>query len=473
MLDTTDYKNAEQFFFFFEEISKIPHVSNNTAKISEYLVNFANERGLWCMRDESDNVIIRKKATKGYESHPTVIFQAHTDMVADKAEGSTLDMNTEGLKIFREGDFIRAEGTTLGADDGTGVAYMLAVLDSDNIEHPEFEALFTSNEEIGLLGAQALDTSHLHGKILVNLDGDTEGCFTAGCAGGTTLDITLPYEKKESGDKLFKITVSGLTGGHSGSDINKGKINAIKLLSELLPESLSFRIAEISGGNADNAIPQYAECIISTDSPEILKDKIIPEVIGKYIEKEPAMAVDVAPVCDTLKCYSKSDSAKIVEIIKALPYGVHKMSEDMPGLVETSSNPGVIKSVQGKTVITLSIRSSKDEEKQSLKNTVCNFLRKYGAEISEHGEYPAWEYKKDSPLRSIMSEIYTDMYGKAPECIITHAGLECGVLSSKIKGLDCINMGPDEFDIHTHKEKFSVSSAARVWEYLKAVLRKI
>lgn len=473
MLNITDYKNAEGFFFFFEEISKIPRVSKNTVGISEYLVNFARERGLFYMRDKSDNVIIRKSATKGYESRPTVIFQAHTDMVADKAAGVTLDMNTAGLKIFRDGDFIRADGTTLGADDGAGVAYMLAVLDSNDIEHPEFEAVFTSNEEIGLLGAKELDTSRLRGKILINLDGGDEGLFIVGCAGGTTLDITLPYEKTESSDRLFKITVSGLEGGHSGIDINKGRINAIKALTEVLNESPSLRIAEISGGCADNAIPQYAECIISTDSPEILSERIIPAAVEKYIEREPGITVTLEPLSLSANCYSQKVSEKILNILRKIPSGVYKMSEDIEGHVETSSNLGVIKKTAGKTVVTLSIRSAKDAEKLKLKNSVSEALREYGASIFEHGEYPAWEYKKVSPLRNMMTETYADMYGKEPECAITHAGLECGVFSSKIDGLDCINMGPDEFDIHTHRERLSISSAARVWEYLKTILRKI
>ena len=265
-----EHPDAQRVFDFFEKISKIPRASQNSDKIANYLVEFAKSRGLYYKRDQSNNVIIRKPATIGYESLPTVIFQSHTDIVADKVQGKDFNFETDGLEIFREGDFLRANGTTLGADDGIGVAYALAVLDSTDLSHPEFEALFTSDEEIGLVGAAALDTSELHGKILINMDSDEEGVFTVGCAGGERLDITLPYEKSESVLSAVKIKLSGLAGGHSGVEIDKGRENAIKALANVLTKCTDIMICDFCGGSADNAIPHSAECTLYTKNKKQL-----------------------------------------------------------------------------------------------------------------------------------------------------------------------------------------------------------
>ena len=473
MLNIPEYKDAEKVFYFFEEISKIPHPSEHTEKIADYLVDFAKTRGLWYMRDESNNVIIRKPATKGYENRPTVIFQGHTDMVADKIIGAEIDMYKEGLKLFRDGDFIRAEGTTLGGDDGVAIAYSLAILDSHDIEHPEFEALFTSDEEIGLIGATALDTSYLHGKTMINIDSDDEGIFTVGCAGGMRMDATLPFERCETQENLYRLSVSGLMGGHSGTEIDKGRINAIKVLAEVLENAKDMRIAQISGGNADNAIPRYADCIFTSESTVFIKDSAIPTVIERYRDKEPGIEIKLEAFWGSKECFSKSDSAKILKFIERMPTGVYKMSKDIPGLVETSSNLGIIESSGERVTLSVSLRSAKNEEKEKLRACVNDLCKEFGASVSERGEYPAWEYKKDSHLRDVMRKVYFEEYGKEPEIITIHAGLECGIFSNKICGLDCVSIGPDNFDIHTPEERLSISSTARVWDYLKKVLKEI
>ncbi len=470
MLHIPEYKNAESVFKFFEEISKIPHGSTNTKPIADYLVKFATDRGLEYDRDGADNVIIRKPATKGLESRPTVIFQGHTDMVADKKEGYSVDMEKEGLKLYRDGDFLRAEGTTLGGDDGVAVAYSLALLDSSDIPHPPFEALFTSDEEIGLIGANALDTDKLTGNIMINIDSDIEGVFTVGCAGGMRIDIDFPisYESKKS--DFYTVSLGGLKGGHSGMEIDKGRINGIKLLGEILGSLNKVRISEISGGNADNAIPRYAKCVFTAEeNPQTCIDAIM----EKYGKAEDGLTVDLTSGSGEIPLLSNADTERIIEFIAKVPSGVKAMSADIEGLVETSSNLGIIKSDEKMISACVSVRSAKDKAKTDLRDEIRNIGTSLGGEVSERGEYPAWEYRKDSHLRDIMCKVYKDTYGKDAEVITIHAGLECGIFAGKMKNFDCVSLGPTNYDIHTPEERLSISSTARVWEYLKLVLKEI
>ena len=327
MLDTTGFGEAKRVFGFFEEISKIPHTSTNTEKIADYLVEFAKERALWYNRDKANNVIIRKAATPGFENRPAIIFQSHTDMVEDKLPTADIDMKKDGIKIYRDGDFLKAEGTTLGGDDGIGVAYALAILDSSDIEHPEFEAVFTSDEEIGLIGAAALDTSLLHGKRMLNLDSDAEGYFTVGCAGGLRIDLTLPYETSETEENLYKITVSGLLGGHSGAEIHKARANAIKIVGEFIENAEDARLAAITGGNADNAIPRYAEATLTFKNEDYLLGEFKKSIIEKYVGIEPDIDVKIEKISDSLVCFDTAATSNIAKFIEKMPTGVYKMSE--------------------------------------------------------------------------------------------------------------------------------------------------
>lgn len=474
MLNIPEYKDAEAVFKYFEEISRIPHTSSNTKHIADYLVDFAKVRGLWYMRDAADNVVIRKPATKGYENKPTVIFQGHTDMVADKTSDCTIDMDKEGLEIYRDGDLIRAKGTTLGGDDGVAVAYSLALLDSDDIEHPELEALFTSDEEIGLIGATALDASALKGKTMINIDSDEEGVFTVGCAGGVRMDIAAGYEREaEPSENLYRIAVSGLQGGHSGTEIDKNRANAIKVLADVIGNADGIKLVEISGGNADNAIPRFAECVVTIDDAKFTKENLIPTIEKIHSENEPGIKITIEELTGKKKAITNTDSAKIFKLIKKMPTGVYKMSEDIPGLPETSSNLGIIKTGDDRVELTTSVRSSKNSEKLALCQKIRDVCKGYGAEVFERGAYPAWEYKKGSHLCDVMSRVYTEMYGKEPKIVTIHAGLECGIFSEKIPELECVSIGPDNRDIHTPEERLSISSTARVWEYLKRVLSEI
>lgn len=473
MLDFSDCNSSKKVFEFFEEISKIPRGSTNTSLIADYLVNFAKVRGLEVIRDSADNVIIRKGATSGYEDKPGIILQGHTDIVALKEPGCPIDMDKEGLKPFRDGDFIRAEGTTLGADDGVAIAYALAILDSESAEHPELEAVFTSDEEIGLLGATALDTACLKGRLLINIDSDDEGVFTVGCAGGARVDIAFPVCKKTFIGKVFTLSISGLRGGHSGVEIDKNRANAIKTLAEILSELKDIRIGKIMSGSADNAIPSEATATFTSKSSIMEVSEIINNVKATLPEEESEVKFNVNMNFGLAKLLKHEDSENILSLISEIPNGVTNMSKDIEGLVETSLNMGILNLLDNGFQLTISVRSSKGTEKTKLLDIIKTVAKKHGATVSVRGEYPAWEYKADSHLRDVMVEVYEKMYNKSPEVLVIHAGLECGIFSSKIEGLDCVSIGPDNYDIHTPNEHLSISSTVRVYEYLLEVLKNL
>ncbi len=473
MLDFKKYGKAERALRFFEEFSKIPHGSGNTAAIADYLVEFAKARGLYVNRDAANNVIIRKPATPGYEGKPAVILQGHTDMVAECEPGSGIDMTHDPLELYIDGDFLRAKKTTLGADDGVAIAYALAILDSDEIEHPEFEAVFTSDEETGLDGANALDTSLLHGRLLINVDSDDEGVFTVGCAGGLRMDIKLPIRRELYGAHAYSLKLDGLQGGHSGVEINKGRLNAMKELNRVIMAIPGARIVSFSGGNMDNAIPRLAEAVIRTDAKIINTDEFIEGFLSNRRKAEPDISLTIDEIFDTALPLDDDCNVKLSTGIHLNYSGVVAMSSDIPGLVETSMNLGILRTEADHIRISYSLRSSKEIEKKKLKGRVRGIYEGLGATVSERGEYPAWEYKKESLLRDTMCRVYRDMYGRDAEVITIHAGLECGIFSSKIEGLDCVSMGPDNFDIHTTEEHLSLSSFERVYNYILEVLKNI
>ncbi len=466
-------KNVDKFFGFFEEISKIPRGSGNTKPIADWLSEFARARGLEYFRDGADNVIIRKPAVPGYENRPAIIFQGHTDMVLGSESGDLSSLEENGVKIIYEGDLIRADGTTLGADDGVAVAYALAILDSDDIPHPDFEAVFTSDEEIGLLGGTALDGNNIHGRMMINIDSDIEGIFTAGCAGGRRVDITLPVSYENAKGKRYTLTVDGLFGGHSGIDINKGRTNATKRLAEYLSALGDIRLISLFGGVADNAIPASATAEFISEGPTSELSSVIDNIKASLPEDSEKESVTLAKAGEAELALSIEDTKKLISLICELPSGVIKMSRDIEGQVETSLNLGIAKLDKDSLSISFSLRSAVGAEKERLSDRVSDIAKKYGASVSTHGDYPAWEYRKDSPLRDTMCKVFKDMYGKEPEVVTIHAGLECGIFSDKLSGLDCVSIGPDAYDIHTPKERLSKSSAIRVWEYLLEVLKNI
>lgn len=475
MLDFTKYGDAAKPLSFFEEFSKIPHGSENTSAIADYLCTFAKKRGLYCRRDEANNVVIKKPATKGYENRPAIIFQGHTDMVAEKKPGAKIDMEKDGLELFIDGDFLKARDTTLGGDDGVAIAYALAVLDSDDIPHPDFEAVFTSDEEIGLLGAAALDTSDIKGRLLINIDSDVEGIFTAGCAGGVRSDISMPVSyEKNTRPHAYKLRVSGFKGGHSGVEIDKGRYNAIKFFGEILNCIFNINIASVGAGMADNAIPRDCEAVICADEtfPKKL-ESCFTEMKAKYSDIEPDIKLEI---CETEKpdaMLTVDSTEDLISMLILAPTGVIAFSKSLAGLVETSLNLGILRLGEKSAEFSFSVRSAKSEEKQKVCNTLSCLAKKFNASYGERGAYPAWEYREKSHLRDVMVRVYEDMYEKSPEVIIIHAGLECGLFSDKIPDIDCVSIGPDNFDIHTTEERLSLSSFARVWDYLRTVLKNI
>ncbi|MBQ8880455.1 MAG: aminoacyl-histidine dipeptidase [Clostridia bacterium] len=469
MLDLSDFKELGGFIRFFKEISRIPHGSGNTAAIADYLENFARDRKLFCYRDELNNVIIRADATPGYENRPAVILQGHTDMVAEKRSDCQKDMAVSGLDIYRDGDFLRADGTTLGGDDGVMVAYALALLDDKAIPHPTVECVFTSDEETGLVGATGLDTSVLSGRMMINIDSDEEGVLTVGCAGGVRADLSLPVFRENVKEGGYVMRIDGLVGGHSGIEIDKGRENAIKLIGEALADIGDARIASLSGGNADNAIPRSAEAVFLSDIPREELDAICECLRERYAVAEKDISVTLEPAeCDSH--LTRESSAAVLRLICDNPTGVIRMDEDLPELVETSLNMGIARLGEDAFLLSFSLRSSVNERKEELLRRVTDISESLGATVSTHGSYPGWKYRKDSPLRDIMCQVYKKRYGKEASVVTIHAGLECGIFSDKIPELDCVSIGPDNFDIHTPDEHLSIPSTLRVWEYLKEVL---
>ena len=473
MLDFSDFPSSEKALRFFEEFSRIPRGSGNTKAIADYLVKFAKDRELDYFRDSADNVIIKKPATKGYEGHPGVIIQGHTDIVALKEPGCGINMDKEGLDLYRDGDYLRARGTTLGADDGVAMAYAMAILDSDDIAHPDFEAVFTSDEEVGLLGATALDGNLISGKMLINVDSDEEGIFTVGCAGGGRLDLTMPVKAKTHFGQIYTLRIGCLKGGHSGVEIHKNRVNAIKCAAEILSSLKDVRLGRIEGGSADNAIPSDIIVIFTTKSSIMEISEAFNSVKERLPEEENEARFKVDMSLLSAKLLSVEASQNILALINELPNGVTRMSEDIEGLVETSLNMGILKLNDKAMNLTISVRSAKGEEKRKLIDKVTEIAASHGADVSVRGEYPAWEYRKDSRLRDVMCEVYKGMYGKDATVVTIHAGLECGIFSDKIEGLDCVSIGPDNHDIHTPEERLNLPSFNRVYEYLINVLKNL
>lgn len=470
--------NPEKVFAFFEEISAVPRGSGHNDKIKEYCENFAKTRNLRYVSDDAGNVIIFKDASKDCRSTKPVIIQGHLDMVWEKDGTCNIDFETDGLELCVDGDYVYAKGTTLGGDDGIAVAMCLAILDSDDICHPPLEVVFTADEEIGMLGAAALDFDALTAKRMINLDSEAEGTLWVSCAGGVRADITLPVKRIKDGKRTYKVTISGLHGGHSGAEIHKKYGNANKIMGRILdmiPPDMEFNIVSIDGGTADNAITRECTCIIRCDFPDFGRviGSFYEMMLPDYLKRDPDIRVSVERIeCDedSMNLWS---SQNVFSLLCDLPNGVIAMSKEIDGLVETSLNLGILKTESDKVIYSFALRSGVDSEKEKLAARLVEIAEKYSCEIRLYSDYPAWEYKKDSQLRDTMATIYKDMFGSEMTVTAIHAGLECGLFCGNIKGLDCVSLGPDMFDIHTPKERLSISSTERVWKFLLKVLESI
>ncbi len=477
MIDLTGYEQYKEIFDAFMLLSSVPRGSGNTGPVADMLMDYASRHGIYAKRDKLNNVIYIKPATKGYEHRPTVIIQGHTDMVAQKTPGSAKDMENEGIEVLRDGDSLIARDTTLGGDDGVAIAYIMALFTSCDIPHPRIEAIMTSDEEIGLIGADGIGDellSELEGKLLINIDSDEEGIFTVGCAGGMRSDISLPVEREKAEGDCYTVTLTGLLGGHSGMEINKGRLNASKVLAEILLNQRGARLVDIVGGSADNAIPREAVAKILCEADPTEAVLSLGEGIkNKNKENEPDFALYVSKEHYMGEALTEQDTRRALELICELPSGVISYFTDIQGLVKTSLNLGIMKLDGEKLSLSFSVRSGIGEEKRALGDRLKEISQKYGADYSERGGYPAWEYRASSYLREAMLKVYRDMYKKDAEVVVIHAGLECGLLSDKIEGLDCVSIGPDNKYIHTTEERLSIPSFVRVWDYLKALLKEI
>lgn len=471
----------QRVFYYFEQIAAIPHGSRNTKAISDFLVNFAKEHNLVWYQDENNNVVIVKEASAGYEAAEPIIIQGHMDMVCEKEKGVDIDFEKDGLKLYIDGDFLKAEGTTLGGDDGIAVAYALALLDSQEIAHPKLEVVITVDEEIGMLGAEAIDLSMLTGHTMLNIDSDVEGSFLTGCAGGMAVNVTLPIKRvMQSGEKVA-LTITGLEGGHSGSEIDKEHGNANILMGRLLRalfEETPFGIISLAGGLKDNAIPRecVTELLVPQENVNLVKeiaDKLDIELKKEFMTADPSVCIEFEDLGKREESILDFGSvSRVIFYLRSVPNGVQHMSQVMHGMVETSLNLGIMELKEDALHTVTSIRSSVGTRKADLLDRVTAIVELLGGEAEVEGDYPAWEYKQDSSLRPQIAKVYKQLYGKDPVFETIHAGLECGLLSEKIKNLDCVSFGPDNFDIHTPKERLSISSTGRVWDFIVEFLRQ-
>ena len=465
-------------FRFFEELCAIPHGSSNTKAVSDWLMDFARERGLEAYQDGLNNVIIIKEATSGYESAEPVILQGHMDMVCEKAPGCAKDMEKEGLDLAVDGDAVYAEGTTLGGDDGIAVAMALAILDADDIPHPRLEAVFTVDEEIGMLGATALDVSMLRGRRMLNLDSEEEGVFTVGCAGGNLTQCTLPLTRAPYAGKALTVTVGGLRGGHSGAEIDKGLGNANMLMGRLLyaaSRKAELRLVEVNGGLKDNAIPRETVATLVTTDPEAVLAvcrELDAQLKNEYRTTDPNVFVTAAESTASLPM-DDDTTRRVLCFLTCAPNGIQAMSADMPGLVQTSLNLGILKTEKDAVIASFCVRSSIDGQKQMLVERLTCMTEALGGTVEVFGDYSGWEYRPDSPLRELLVEVFTQQYGHAPRIEAIHAGVECGIFSGKLPGLDCVSMGPDLTEIQTCREKLYISSVQRLWTMVLETLKRM
>ena len=471
----------EKVFAYFEKLCSVPHGSGNTKIISDLCVGFAKELGLKYRQEPCNNVVIWKPASPGHESAEPIILQGHIDMVCAKTDDCTKDMTREGLDLMTDGEWIWADKTSLGGDNCIAVAMILAILSDDTLVHPPIEAVFTVDEEVGMDGAFALDCSDLKGKKLLNLDSELEGVFTVSCAGGMHSDCLLPAVLTDAaGMEGFGITVAGLRGGHSGADIHLGRGSGNRLMGRVLATALEkfpgLRLAAFSGGQFDNVICSRCDAVIAVPAGKEAD-------LEQFIRGFDATLKNEYAGCDagvTLEC-AKTESSPAVSAettsvmlhtLLALPQGVEEMSADFPGLVQTSLNLGVMHLTEDGLHFSYSIRSCIASQKAMLAQRVHAIVEFAGGTVSERGNYPGWQYARDSKLRELVLDVYRDLTGTEGKIDATHGGLECGLFIEKIPGLDAISLGPELHDVHSVRERLSVPSTERVYELVCEVLRR-
>lgn len=474
----------QNVFKYFSEISKIPRGSGNEKAISDYLLNFGKSLGLESIQDDANNIIIKKPATKGYENAPTVIIQGHMDMVCEKNKDKVHDFTKDPIELVVKDDYIYANGTTLGADDGIAVAYAMAILDSNNIAHPALEVLITTDEEAGMSGAMALSPEHISGKIVLNLDNEEEGKLLVSCAGGirTKSLIKIQLEDKKEAAKGFSIEVKGLKGGHSGMEIHLGKGNSNKIIGRILKNisnELSFNLVSIEGGSKNNAIPREASAVISineNDEDKLLEivSNLTKDLKNEFATKDPGLLINISETTlKNNKVLSNEITQNVVNLLYMYPNGVNTESADIKGLIESSTNLGVVSMNDNEVEFDSAVRSSVFSLREDIVEKIKCITELLGGEFSSNAGYPEWPYKADSKIREICKDVFKRMYNKEPEIVAIHAGVECGLFKEKLGDLDMISFGPDLYDVHTPNEHMSISSVERCYEYLLEVLKEI
>lgn len=470
----------KRVFYYFEELCKIPHGSGNTKQISDYLVSFAKEHGLEYVQDEMNNVVIYKPATEGYEDAPAVILQGHMDMVCEKRPDVDHDFTKDPLNISVKDGHVTANGTTLGGDDGIAVAYGLALLESTELAHPALEVLITVDEEIGLLGAEGFDCSALKGKRLINLDSEAEGSLWISCAGGLSGISTIPVQRVEAEGQKTAVKITGLMGGHSGAEIDKKRANANVLMGRFLytlQKEAAYEIISLAGGQKDNAITREADAELLVEDVNAVKacaEKVQKGFREEYAGTDEGITIEITDLgASSARVLHPTSREKVLFFLMEVPFGIQKMSGSIDGLVETSTNIGIVKLGEDEFLGSSSVRSSVEAAGAALSDKICYLTEFLGGDYTVQGAYPAWEYRKDSPLRDQMVEVYEEMYGEKPNVVAIHAGLECGLFYKKIEGLDCVSLGPNMKDIHTSEEVLDIASTERVWKYLVKVLESL
>lgn len=471
----------KKVFEFFEELCQIPHGTFDTKRISDYCVAFAKERGLDVTQDGANNVIIKKAATEGYENSEPVILQGHLDMVCEKRPGSFHDFSKEGLELYVEDGYVKAKDTTLGGDDGIAVAMIMAILDSSDIPHPPIEAVLTTDEEVGMGGAMAIDLSVLKGRKLINIDSEEEGVLTTGCAGGFRYETEIPVHREKKTGTVVTIKIHGLQGGHSGIEIHKQRGNAHKMMGRLLNRiglTIDMDLVEVNGGSKDNVISMESTAEILVDEKDAATAKSMVEEMKtiwdhEFMGEEPGLAVDVEMSADsTVDVLDKPSTERVIAYLVMCPYGVQGYSRKLEGLVETSMNIGILETAADHVKTVYLARSSVESKKQEMKEQLAVCAKAAGGESKIFNEYPAWQFDPDSELRQIMEDVYEEMFQRTPKVTTVHAGLECGLFLGKKEDLDCVSFGPDIMDVHSFNERLGIESTERMWKYLQAVLAK-
>ena len=478
-----DKLEEKKVWEYFQAISNIPRESGNEAAISEYLVNFAKEHNLDYVQEPCKNVIITKPATPGYEDAPRVILQGHMDMVCVKDDELDFNFETDALPIYVDGDWLRTKGTTLGADNGIAVAMSLAILADETLEHPALTVLVTTEEETGMDGVMALGPANVPGDILINIDSEEEGVALASCAGGVRNSLKLPIEWTEvdaAGLTSYEIVISGLKGGHSGIAINKCRANANKLMGRLLHyiQDLNVSVSSIAGGEKMNAISKRAilNITLAQEQSEALESKVKDFEImvrAEFETADPGISVVTTKIDTVTKVFTKETAQNLMYILQLIPYGPQTMSANIPGLVESSSNIGVVEMDENEIEFNSAIRSSVSSLKREINHRIQAIANLTGATMELIADYPEWEFETESKVREIMKDVYQEMFGKELEVSAIHAGLECGFLSQKLGKIDMISIGPDITGAHTPKESLSIPSTERVYNFLCDVLKAI